>query len=147
MRSARETLLAQRSAHQRRLDELEIKRATFGINVPIEIGIEISDIQNEIFKIDSSIEAVERLRDIRLAADVDVNGDRRDFELKQHIMVATVQATVAEFASLRKFVTDGFSQQNRKILVFGVGVVVIMLINMVMLAMLLSVFIHLNNAL
>lgn len=37
-----------RRARQRRLDELEVKAATFGVDVPVEIAIEIEDLQAQL---------------------------------------------------------------------------------------------------
>lgn len=115
MRSAREALLAQRSAHQRRLDELLIQRATIGIVTPPQINTEIEDIEAEIAKIDSGLNALNTYQELRSATDTTGFGDRRDQDLKQHIMIATVQATVAEFASLRKFVYETQSEMRNEL--------------------------------
>jgi hypothetical protein len=119
MKSAQEALLAQRSAHQRRLDELVIQRATIGIATPPEINTEIEDISAEISKIDSSLEALERFKSLRAASDINPYLDRRDSEYQQHIMVATVMAMVAEFATLTKNVENRFAKQDKLLIVFG----------------------------
>jgi hypothetical protein len=106
MKSAREALLLQRAAHQRRMDELIIQRATIGIVTPPQINTEIEDIEAEIAKIDSGLSALDSYRVLRETTDTYGLEDRRDQASKQHIMIATVQATVAEFASLRKYVTE-----------------------------------------
>ncbi len=98
------------AAHTRRLHDLEIKRATFGLNVPAEISTEIEDINDEITKLNAQLVALTTVADLGSetgAAHKPI--DRRDEgnqELRTHIMLATVQATVAEFLSLRKFVTE-----------------------------------------
>lgn len=112
MRSAREALLAQRSAHQRRLDELLIQRATIGIVTPPQINTEIEDIEAELAKIDSGLAALDSYRELRNATETVGIPDRRDQSLQQHIMIATVQATVAEFASLRKSVYEAQSEMR-----------------------------------
>jgi hypothetical protein len=119
MKSAHEALLAQRSAHQRRLDALIIQRATIGITTPPEVNTEIEDITAEILKIDSSLEALERFKNLRAASDVNPFLDRRDSEYQQHIMVATVMAMVAEFATLTKNVEQRFAKQDKLLIVFG----------------------------
>lgn len=101
-------------AHTRRLHELEIKQATFGLNVPSEISTEIEDIQDGITKLNAQLVALTTVADLGSetgAAHKPI--DRRDEgnqELRTHIMLATVQATVAEFLSLRKFVTERIDQ-------------------------------------
>lgn len=122
MKSAHESLLAQRSAHQRRLDELVIRSATFGNTTPPEVKTEIEDIQTEIFKIDASLDALERFKDLQDRTETTNSGDRRDQELKQHIMVATVMATVTEVSSIKKFVQDEFAKVYRMFFWFGVGI-------------------------
>lgn len=102
MRSSKDTLLAQRNAHQRRLDELVLRKANLGYSAPVEITTEIQDIQAEIDKIDISLETLDRFTELQKQSEVGV--DRRDIEPRLHIMVATIQATVAEFATLKKFV-------------------------------------------
>lgn len=96
--------------HTRRLQDLERKAATFGLNVPSEITNEIDVINEEVAKLNASLTALTTVAD--LGNDTGIGNkpiDRRDEgnqELRTHIMLATVQATVAEFLALRKFVTE-----------------------------------------
>lgn len=97
--------------HTQRLQNLEAKAALYGtLMVPFEITNEIEIIHAEIAKLNASLTALSTVVD--LGNDTGTANkpiDRRDEsnqELRTHIMLATVQATVAEFLSLRKFVTD-----------------------------------------
>ena len=112
------------AASTRRLHDLEIKRATFGLNVPSEISTEIEDINDDITKLNAQLIALSTVADLGSeTGTANKPIDRRDEgnqELRTHIMLATVQATVAEFLSLRKFVTEridhvetALSQQSR----------------------------------
>lgn len=97
-------------AHTRRLHDLEIKQATFGLNVPSEISSEIEDITTEIAKLNASLVALTTVVELGNETGIGTKPiDRRDEsnqELRTHVMLATIQATVAEFLSLRKFVTE-----------------------------------------
>lgn len=106
-------------AHKRRLAELELKAATLGSDTPPEITTEIEDIRLEIAKLEASITALAKVSELGEQYEKPRVVDRRDqvnYEERLHIMLATVQSTVAEFASLRKFVLDGF--QEIKLLIF-----------------------------
>jgi uncharacterized coiled-coil protein SlyX len=101
------------SAHKRRLEDLEIKAATYGTATPPEITTEIEDIRLEIAKLQASVDALTVVNDLRAEFEPTRAIDRRDrsnYEERLHIMVATVQATVAEFSNLRSFVHEGFKE-------------------------------------
>lgn len=124
-------------AHTRRLRDLEIRQATFGLNVPPEISIEIENIQDDIAKLNAQLNALAAVADLSSDASYAQKPiDRRDEsnqEYRTHIMLATVQSTVAEFLSLRKFVTeridtieDALARQTK----YGVYIVIAMFLTL-----------------
>jgi hypothetical protein len=97
------------SAHRRRLAELEVKAATLGNETPPDVITEIEDIRLDIAKLEASITALEKISELSSQYEPVAAVDRRDqssYDQRLHIMIATVQATVAEFSALRKFVAD-----------------------------------------
>lgn len=103
--------------HRARLEELELKKAQFGIDVPPQVSIEIEDIETKIRAIDASITALDTVVNLANGAG-DRAIDRRDqanYEQRQHIMIATIQASIAEFSSLRVFVRDELRKASERI--------------------------------
>lgn len=129
MSDRKKQLIEQRNAHQRRLDELEIQAAQLGYSTPPHIKTEIDEIGQTLSKLDASIAALDTYDDLK--RDEVSNGywsDRRSDDPRIHIMIATVQATVAEVANIKRFVTDQFTEQNRKL--FRVGLLALLALAM-----------------
>src|SRR5262245_45797872 len=55
MDDQRQHLDALRQAHQRRLHELELKEAAFGLNTPPEVRTELADIRAKIAELDKQL--------------------------------------------------------------------------------------------
>lgn len=131
MRSSRDQLLTLQVAHRRRLDQLLIKQAALGAETPPNITTEIEDIQQELIKLQASIDAVETVTTLAEESQVGLK-DRRDIEPRLHVMVATIQATVAEFSNLRVFVSNEFARVYRILKYIGFGMIALEVLRFVM---------------
>ena len=116
-------------AHKRRLDELEVKAATLGSQTPPEITTEIEDIRLDVVKLEASLGALEKVNELGNEFEEPYSVDRRNqssYDQRIHIMIATVQSTVAEFLSLRNFVDEKITyvlkRQNRLSIITLVGI-------------------------
>lgn len=112
-------LTEERDAYQARLDELRIKKARFGYNVPPEVDTEIDEIDLRLLQLDTSIKAIETVQDLSSSDSFD-NRNSSDFRL--HIMVATVQATVGELANVKSYVHDEIKEFDKRLRWLGIGV-------------------------
>lgn len=131
MQSSRDLLLSKQVAHKRRLHRLEVRRAAEGLDTPPAVLTEIEDITAELAGIAASITALDTVE--KLIADSGSDAlERRNLETRLHVMVATVQATVAEFSNLRKHVTDEFARVYRILKWIGAGMLVLEFIRFVM---------------
>jgi len=90
--------------HSRRLRELELKQAHYGLNTPVEILTEMDSLRATI----RAIETTELLKDDTLHED-----RRQDHRI--HIMIATVQATVAEVSSIKVFIKEEIQRTKQQI--------------------------------
>lgn len=104
-----------------RLEVLELQRAKYGIDVPPHIETQIEDIGLEIRAIDASVTALDTVADLASSSG-DRIIDRRDqanYEQRQHIMIATVQATIAELSGVRVFVRDEIKKASERMDTFA----------------------------
>jgi hypothetical protein len=115
-------LTEERDAYFARVAELKLRNARLGYSTDPSVLTEIDDIDLKIAKLDASIVALEVV-----AEQTPNNGvaDRRVDDQRLHIMVATIQATVAEFSSLRVFVHAEITRVYR-VLAYA-GIIVVML--------------------
>jgi hypothetical protein len=119
------------SAHMRRLAELEVKAATYGNDTPPDIITEIEDIRLDIAKLQASVTALEKVSELSTQYEQPRILDRRDqgnYEERIHIMIATVQATVAEFSNLRVFVKDQLADVKWLISRLAIGFTISLLV-------------------
>jgi hypothetical protein len=101
------------AAHRARLRQLELIEASRGSSTPPEITNEIEEISNDITKLEASLGALNTVETLTSATIGTKDVDRRDSDNYEHrlsIMVATVQATVAELSNIRKHVDDRFRE-------------------------------------
>lgn len=133
MRSSSDQLKTLLIAHRRRLDQLEIKKASLGLDTPPETITEIEDIEKEIVKTAASLKALDTVETLSGESDSEFV-DRRSIEPRLHIMVATIESTVAEFLSLRVFVTNEINRLFRLGLIWGTAVVLVVIGFMVAIA-------------
>jgi len=94
-------LTEERDAYFSRLTELKLHRARVGYSTDPAVLTEIDDIELKIAQLDASIVALDIV-----AEQMPLTGtpDRRMDDQRLHIMVATIQATVAEISNLKVFV-------------------------------------------
>ncbi len=121
--------------HRARLYALEEKQAQFGFNAPVEIDVEIDSIR-------ATITALETVSDLARAAPV-ISPDRRDTSQQMHYMIATVQSTVAEVASVKVFVRDELREMDLRLyriikIGVGLGVCLFLLLGALLILRLLS---------
>lgn len=115
-------LTEERDAYFSRLAELKVRNARFGYATDPVILTEIEDIELKLAKLDASIAALEIVAEQTPSSGI--TPDRRIDDFRLHIMIATVQATVGEFASLRVFVQHELYRQNRVLAFAGIAIVV-----------------------
>ncbi len=94
-------LTEERDAYFARLAELKLRHARMGYSTDPVIVNEIDDIELKVKKLDASIVALEVVAE---QTPGNMGYDRRIDDQRLHIMVATIQATVAEFSNLKVFV-------------------------------------------
>lgn len=103
--TTKDHLLRLIQAHRARLEVLEVQKAQQGYDLTPRVATEIDAIALEIAKLERQIEAldtVSELEDRKSGGDKII--DRRDssnYDTRLHIMLATIQATVAEVASVK----------------------------------------------
>jgi hypothetical protein len=110
-------LTEERDAYFSRLAELKLKYARFGYSTEPAVLTEIDEIELKIAKLDASVTALETVAE---QTPFNATPDRRLDDQRLHIMIATVQATVAEFASLRVFVRDETHRIYRVLAFYGI---------------------------
>lgn len=94
-------------------EAMTLQKANFGPDTDPVLVHEIRELDKELVKIKAALDALETVDE--LGETLPRVEDRRadvNNETRLHVMVATVQATVAEFASLRKRVDDGFEEMS-----------------------------------
>src|SRR3990172_10715269 len=96
-------LTEERDAYFSRLTELKLRNARMGYGTDPAVLTEIDDIDLKIAKLDASIVALETVAEQTPDRGI---ADRRIDDQRLHIMVATIQATVAEFSILLMFVHE-----------------------------------------
>lgn len=112
-------LTEERDAYFARLAELKLRHARLGYATDPAVLTEIDDIELKIAKLDASIVALETVAE-QGTVSATVYPDRRIDDQRLHIMVATVQATVAEFSSLRAFVQGETWKIYRVLAFYGI---------------------------
>lgn len=115
-------LTEQRDAHFARLSELQLRNARMGYATEPSVLTEIEDIGLKITQLDASIKALEVVAE---QAPVSGYPDRRIDDQRLHIMVATIQATVAEISNLKVFV-HGETRKIYRVLAYA-GIIVMLL--------------------
>jgi hypothetical protein len=128
-------LTEERDAYFARLAELRVRRAHTGYSTDPVVVTEIDDIELKVTQLDASIKALEVVAE--QAPENHFTADRRIDDQRLHIMVATIQATVAEFSGLKTFV---HSETHRiyKVLAFYGIVALVQFIGLVILIIVLS---------
>jgi len=130
--------------HRGRLEVLELQRAEYGIATPPQITTEIEDIELKIRAIDASLTALNTVVNLANGAG-DRAIDRRDqanYEQRQHIMIATIQASIAEFSSLRAFVRDELKKASERMDRFSMYGIVALTGNFLALALIIGIVIY-----
>lgn len=113
MYNRQRVLIDLRDTHQARLDELVEKRARLGYSADPALNMEIDDIERQMSELSASIQALNTVQDLirdqqnkRPNPHAPIQEDRRDLEARLQVMLATVQATVSEVSSVKRYVTD-----------------------------------------
>lgn len=108
--------------HRRRLYELQLDAAQLGSSAPPQIAIEIADIEAEIAKQEASLTALDVVASFTNAGvGAKLPDDRRADSVIEHrlaVMVATVQATVAEVGSVKRDTREAI--QEVKLLIYRI---------------------------